>query len=155
MNFTNPLVVLLCYAIGCFVTAWYLVRWRTGGDLRALHSGNTGARNAGRVLGRAAFAGVAVLDALRGMFAMSVAFRAGLRDWWLVLAGTAVFAGHIWPVQLGFRGGKGVAVGTGVILWMLPIRSAEEWTLATEIVVLVLWCHRADLRSRFASKPPL
>lgn len=125
---TNLLVLLLCYAIGCFVTAWYLVRWRMGADLRVLHSGTTGARNAGRVLGRAAFAGVAVLDGLRGMLALGIAAHFGLRDWWLTFAGTAVLAGHVWPVQTGFQGGKGLAIGTGVILWLLPLRSASEWT---------------------------
>lgn len=154
MSATQPLVLLACYAIGCFVTAWYLVRWRTGGDLRTLHSGNTGARNAGRVLGRGAFAATAVLDGLRGMFAMWLAAKFGLHDWSLVLAGAAVLAGHLWPVQLGFRGGKGVAVGTSVILWMLPLRSPPEWTLAAGIVAIVIWCHRADIRSRFKTTPP-
>lgn len=153
MNFTPLAVLLLCYVIGCFVTAWYVVKWRTGADLRTLHSGTTGARNAGRVLGRAVFTTVAVLDGLRGLLAMTLAAWFGLHDWWLVLAGTAVLAGHLWPVQLGFRGGKGVAVGTGVILWLLPLRSPPEWTLAAEIVALVLWSHRSDIRSRFASKP--
>lgn len=154
MNPTHLLVLVLCYAIGCCVTAWYLVRWRTGADLRALHSGTTGARNAGRVLGRAAFAGIAVLDGLRGMLAMSLAVWSGLRDWELVLAGTAVLAGHIWPMQLGFQGGKGLAIGTGVILWLLPLRSPPEWTLVAVVVALVLWCHRSDIRSRFSAKPP-
>ena len=154
MNATQSLVILLCYAIGCFVTAWYLVRWRTGADLRTLHSGNTGARNAGRVLGRGAFVGTAVLDGLRGMLAMWLAAKFGLRDWSLALAGAAVLAGHLWPVQLGFRGGKGVAVGTGIILWMLPLGSPPEWTLTAGIVAIVLWCHRDDLRRRFGTKPP-
>ncbi|MEQ2009003.1 MAG: glycerol-3-phosphate acyltransferase [Limisphaerales bacterium] len=154
MNPISFLVLLPCYAIGCCVTAWYLVRWRTGADLRELHSGTTGARNAGRVLGRAAFAGIAVLDGLRGMLAMSLAAWAGLREWGLVLAGTAVLAGHVWPVQLGFQGGKGLAIGTGVILWLLPLRTPPEWTLVAVVIALVLWCHRSDIRSRFFAKPP-
>ena len=91
------LVLLLCYAIGCVVTAWYLVRWRTGADLRGMHSGTTGARNAGRVLGRGGFVIVALLDGLRGLLAMSLAAAFGLREWWLTAAGLAVLAGHLWP----------------------------------------------------------
>lgn len=62
MNSTQLLALLLCYAIGCVVTAWYVVKWRTGADLRTLHSGTTGARNAGRVLGRWGFAIIALLE---------------------------------------------------------------------------------------------
>jgi glycerol-3-phosphate acyltransferase PlsY len=154
MNLTHLLALLLCYAIGCVVTAWYVVKWRTGADLRTLHSGTTGARNAGRVLGRWGFAIVALLDGLRGLLAMTLAASFGLREWWLVLAGVAVLAGHLWPAQLGFHGGKGIAVGVGVIVWLLPLRSPPDWTLVAVILALVLWSHRTDIRSRFVSKPP-
>lgn len=154
MNLTHLLALLLCYAIGCVVTAWYAVKWRTGADLRTLHSGTTGARNAGRVLGRWGFAIVALLDSLRGLLAMALAAALGLQEWWLVLAGVAVLAGHLWPAQLGFRGGKGIAVGVGVIAWLLPLRSPPDWTLVAVILALVLWSHRSDIRSRFVSKPP-
>ncbi|MFM8468877.1 MAG: glycerol-3-phosphate acyltransferase [Limisphaerales bacterium] len=154
MNATFVLALLLCYAIGCVVTAWYLVRWRTGSDLRALHSGTTGARNAGRVLGRWGFAIVALLDGLRGLLAMVLAASFGLREWWLTAAGLAVLAGHLWPVQLGFHGGKGIAVSVGVFIWLLPLRTVPDWTLALAMLALVLWSHRSDLRARFQAKPP-
>ena len=148
------LVLLLCYAIGCVVTAWYLVRWRTGADLRGMNSGTTGARNAGRVLGRGGFVIVALLDGLRGLLAMSLAAAFGLREWWLTAAGLAVLAGHMWPAQLGFHGGKGIAVSVGVLVWLLPLRTAPEWTLAGLLLSLVLWSHRNDIRNRFQPKPP-
>lgn len=154
MNLTQLFALLPCYAIGCVVTAWYVVKWRTGADLRTLHSGTTGARNAGRVLGRAGFALVAVLDVLRGLLAMTLAAACGLREWWLVAAGVAVLAGHLWPVQLGFRGGKGIAVSVGVLAWSLPLRWPPGWTLLAVLLALVLWSHRADLRHRFSSAPP-
>jgi glycerol-3-phosphate acyltransferase PlsY len=154
MILTHFLALLLCYAIGCVVTAWYVVKWRTGADLRTLHSGTTGARNAGRVLGRAGFVVVAGLDALRGFLAMTLASAVGLREWWLVAAGVAVLAGHLWPAQLGFRGGKGIAVSVGVLAWLLPLRSPPEWTLVAVLFALVLWSHRADVRRRFGAAPP-
>ncbi len=154
MTPTHFIALLLCYAIGCVVTAWYLVRWRTGADLRTLHSGTTGARNAGRVLGRWGFAIVTLLDGLRGLLAMTLAHALGLREWWLTAAGVAVLAGHLWPAQLGLHGGKGIAVSVGVLVWLLPLRAAPEWTLAAVLLALVLWSHRADMCARFSSPPP-
>jgi glycerol-3-phosphate acyltransferase PlsY len=135
------LTIAACYLIGCLVSAWYLVRWRTGADLRQLHSGTTGARNAGRILGPAGFTIVALLDALRGFLAMSLAHSAGLSNWWLTAAGLAVTAGHLWPIQLRFHGGKGLAVASGVLLWSLPLRSLPAWSLAISLLTLVLWSH--------------
>src|SRR3954465_3100253 len=58
--------IVVAYMIGCIATAYYIVRLRTGQDIRQLGSGNVGGRNAGRVLGRGGFAIVAVVDALKG-----------------------------------------------------------------------------------------
>jgi glycerol-3-phosphate acyltransferase PlsY len=146
---TPFLVLLLCYGIGCAVTAWYLVKWRTGQDLRQLHSGTTGARNAGRVLGKSMFRLVALIDVLRGVLAIWLAARFGLHDWWLMAAGLAVLAGHLWPVQLRFHGGKGVAVGAGVLISLLPWRTAAEWTLVVIVTLLVVWCHRHQRKPYF------
>ncbi|RFC50146.1 MAG: glycerol-3-phosphate acyltransferase PlsY [Verrucomicrobia bacterium] len=137
-----PLLTLAaCYLIGCLVSAWYLVRWRTGSDLRQLHSGTTGARNASRILGPAGFTTVALLDTLRGFLAMSLAHHAGLTNWWLTAAGLAVTAGHLWPLQLRFHGGKGLAVASGVLLHSLPLASPPAWSLAAALLTLVLWSH--------------
>ena len=61
--------IVVAYLIGCIATAYYIVRLRTGQAIRQLGSGNVGGRNAGRVLGRAGFAIVAVGDALKGLLA--------------------------------------------------------------------------------------
>ena len=112
------------YAIGCVATAYYLVRVVKGQDIRTLGSGNVGGRNAGRVLGRAGFALVAVLDALKGLLAVLLAQALGVGGWWLLPVLLAVVAGHIWPAQLGFRGGKGIATMVGALLaynYLIPL----------------------------------
>lgn len=106
----------LAYAIGCIATGYYLVRFRTGSDVRLQGSGSSGATNAMRVLGRRAFAAVFVLDVAKGALAVAIARWFDLGTIAVALAGVAVIAGHIWPAQLGFEGGKGVATAFGAAL---------------------------------------
>src|SRR5947207_7623420 len=95
--------ITVAYLLGCIATAYYLVRLRTGQDIRQLGSGNVGGRNAGRVLGRPGFAIVAVGDALKGLLAVLLARYLGVSGWALAAVLAAVLAGHIWPAQLGFK----------------------------------------------------
>src|SRR4051812_18652582 len=100
------------YAAGCFCAGYYLVRWWTGEDVRRSGSGTAGATNAGRRLGRLGFALTFALDALKGIAVVWVAAH------WFDAAATAaavvaVVVGHVWPVQLRFRGGKGIATSLG------------------------------------------
>lgn len=112
------------YALGCLSAAYYLTRWRLGKDLRHEGSGNLGARNAGRVLGRGGFAAVFLWDAAKGFVAVFVAERIGGGSGLAVAALVAVTLGHTWPAQLGFRGGKGIAVSVGAILALDPLALA-------------------------------
>ena len=102
-------VALIGYALGCFNTGYHLVRWRTGQDLRTLGSGNAGARNAGRILGKTGFVQVFLGDALKGVLAVGLARAWGLADWGQMVVVLAVVAGHLWPIQLGGQGGKGAS----------------------------------------------
>jgi glycerol-3-phosphate acyltransferase PlsY len=110
------LLVIASYALGCFTAAYYLVRLRTGPDIRTLGSGTVGARNAGRTLGRAGFAATFAIDVAKGAMAVGAAQALGVTPWAVMLAAIAVVAGHIWPAQLGFHGGKGLATALGAML---------------------------------------
>ena len=110
------LLVLASYVLGCFTAAYYLVRLRTGQDIRTMGSGTVGARNAGRTLGRAGFAATFAIDVAKGALAVGVARALGAAPWVVMLAAIAVVAGHIWPVQLKFHGGKGLATALGAML---------------------------------------
>jgi glycerol-3-phosphate acyltransferase PlsY len=101
------------YAIGCACSGYYLVRLVSGEDIRRVGSGTAGATNVGRRLGPIGFAATFLLDCVKG-----VAVGWGTAHYGLGAAETstailAVVSGHVWPVQLGFRGGKGIATSLG------------------------------------------
>src|SRR4051812_7664587 len=91
----------LAYGLGCINAAYYLVRWHDGRDIRMLGSGNAGARNMGRAFGRSAFALVFLLDAAKGLLAVSAALA--WAPTMAPLAAVVVTLGHVFPAQLGWR----------------------------------------------------
>ena len=116
MYITELLMVLGAYALGSISTGYYLVRLRTGQDIRLLGSGSTGSRNVARTVGPAASATTLAGDAAKGALAAGTAVLLGLETWAAMLVIGAVVAGHIWPPQLRFRGGKGLATVMGAVL---------------------------------------
>jgi glycerol-3-phosphate acyltransferase PlsY len=112
--------ISLSYAIGTCIAGYYIVRWRTGRDLRELGSGTAGARNAARILGRGFGAVVFAWDCAKGALPALLAGHL-LGDELLASAcALAVVVGHVWPAQLGFRGGKGVATAAGALAVLQP-----------------------------------
>lgn len=106
------------------------------GDLRKIGSGNIGATNVLRTGNRAAAALTLALDAAKGAVAVMVARAAGLGEDAAALAGLAAFLGHLFPVWIGFRGGKGVATFLGTLLALAPlagVAACATW-LATAAV---------------------
>lgn len=109
----------------------YLVGRAAGVDIRRLGSGNIGATNVLRHLGRGPAALTLLLDITKGALPVVLARRLlGPENGPLLLAGLAAIAGHTWPVFLAFRGGKGIATAFGVFVALAP--------LAT-LAVLALW----------------
>lgn len=103
------------YAVGCFATGYYLVRARLGQDIRELGSGSIGARNVGRVMGRTGFLLTLLGDFSKGALAVLAARHFSSNDLFAALAMLFVVVGHIWPVALSFRGGKGIATSLGAL----------------------------------------
>src|SRR6266404_1071440 len=112
----ETLVILLGYALGCFTSGYYLVRWWTGDDLRLLGSGSVGATNVGRVLGAPGFFLTVLCDFCKGLLAVWLAQYLRINPTGAVLTMIAVAIGHVWPAQLWFHGGKGVATSLGAVL---------------------------------------
>jgi acyl-phosphate glycerol 3-phosphate acyltransferase len=126
----SPLVILAAYLIGAVPFGYLIARWR-GVDILHQGSGNIGATNVGRVLGKGFGILVFVLDFLKGAAPTFVADVLANRPEYEVqalghyglpvLAGLAAFLGHLFPIYLRFKGGKGVATGAGVVTVLLPV----------------------------------
>jgi glycerol-3-phosphate acyltransferase PlsY len=124
-----PLAALLLgYFLGSIPFGMILTRLFGAGDLRQIGSGNIGATNVLRTGRKGLAAGTLILDALKGVVAVLIAGRwgAGLD----LLAGIGAFYGHLYPVWLKFRGGKGVATMLGlcfVLDWRVGLVYAIVW----------------------------
>lgn len=104
------------YLLGCIATGYYLVRHRLGEDMRELGSGSVGARNVGRILGKTGFLITLICDFGKGGLAVWAARHFTTDERIVAVAMVAVVAGHIWPAQLRFHGGKGMATSLGALL---------------------------------------
>lgn len=131
------LSVALGYLAGSVPFAFLLAR-RRGVDLRRVGSGNIGAANVLRTSGVAHALAAVGLDAAKGAAAVIVAERLTGGPATPVAAGLASVIGHIYPVWLGFRGGKGVATAAGVFAVLTPGAAA----LAGVVFVLAIWTTR-------------
>jgi glycerol-3-phosphate acyltransferase PlsY len=114
------ILVVLGYLLGSIPFALIVTRWRRGVDVRRLGSGNPGAANVWRSTGPALGLSVLVLDCAKGAAPVMIAWGAGFSVPVQALAGLAAIAGHVWPVWLTFRGGKGVATSAGVFSVLMP-----------------------------------
>ncbi len=117
---TLLIVALLAYLLGSVPFGVLITRALGLGDLRSIGSGNIGATNVLRTGNKLAAAATLVLDGAKGAVAVLVA-RLLVGEDAAQLAGLAAFLGHLYPVWLRFRGGKGVATFIGVVLALVPL----------------------------------
>jgi len=111
---------LLSYLIGTVLTAWFVGKWK-GVDLRDHESGNLGARNEGTVLGKDAFIVTFLGDAGKGALIVWLGHQLNLSLVSVAIGAIAVTLGHLFPIWLKGRGGKGIATFIGVALAFHPI----------------------------------
>ncbi|MFK4225963.1 glycerol-3-phosphate acyltransferase [Streptomyces sp. NPDC019890] len=122
-------LVVVGYFVGCISPSYYVTKVRIGRDIRDLGSGNAGAQNVGKVLGRHWFVIILLADMLKGYVVVSGGVALKVGDVALTLAVVSVVSGHIWPVQLAFRGGMGIATSLGAVL-------AFNWLVMAAIVAV-------------------
>ena len=112
------ITLALAYLIGSTPSGVIVTRLWRGVDIRSYGSGSTGTTNVLRTLGPKAAVLVFVLDVAKGAAAVAVARLLDVPHLAVALAGALVVVGHMWPVFARFRGGKGVATGLGVLLFL-------------------------------------
>lgn len=123
------IVAVLSYLLGSIPFGVLITRWLGLGDLRSIGSGNIGATNVLRTGNKAAAAATLILDAAKGGVAVLIA-RAVVGEDAAQIAALFAFLGHLFPVWLGFRGGKGVATFLGTFLalsWPVGLAACATW----------------------------
>lgn len=128
-------VFLGAYMLGSIPWGYLIIKLREGRDIRASGSGNIGATNVARTSGPVLGAVTLLLDASKGFLAVWLAGRYG--STLMVVAAVAVVLGHMFPVWLKFKGGKGVATGVGaftLICWQAVAAAFVVW-----IAVVAIW----------------
>jgi acyl phosphate:glycerol-3-phosphate acyltransferase len=134
------LVVLIAYLLGSIPTGFLLAKAR-GVDIRTVGSGNIGATNVFRILGKPAGGFVLLADAAKGWLAVFVVAKlvagwfypdAGstAREWFGICAGIAAILGHNYTCWLYFKGGKGIATSAGVLVALVPLPL---------LIILIIW----------------
>jgi glycerol-3-phosphate acyltransferase PlsY len=145
------LILVLSYLVGSIPTSILAARWLRGIDIRQHGSGNAGATNVFRVLGPGPGSAVMLIDLLKGVFAVGVIARLRIAGgeppefmypngdgWLMVAAGGAAVLGHIYTLYAGFKGGKGVATGAGVVVALAPV----PVLVGIGLFALIVWTTR-------------
>jgi glycerol-3-phosphate acyltransferase PlsY len=138
------LLIILAYLIGSVPTAVWIGKRFYGIDVREFGSGNAGATNTFRVLGKKAGIPVLIIDIIKGSSAVALAYFSSFvarSPEFINLQlglGVAALVGHIFPVFAGFRGGKGVATLLGIVVCILPVAAS----LSLVIFLMVLFLSR-------------
>jgi glycerol-3-phosphate acyltransferase PlsY len=128
-------VAVLAYLLGSVPFGVVVTRAFGLGDLRAIGSGNIGATNVLRTGNKGAALATLLLDAGKGGVAVLIA-RALVGEDAAQLAGLAAFLGHLFPIWLGFKGGKGVATFLGILLalfWPVGLAACASWLAAAAL----------------------
>lgn len=132
----DAMFIVTGYALGCLTTGYYLVRYYLSSDVRDSGSKSVGATNVGRQLGRKGFLLTFAGDFAKGVTVLLLAVLGGCSSGALGLVLLAVVCGHIWPVQLGFKGGKGVSPALGGLIVYDPVLTLIMATIFLPLYLL-------------------
>ena len=145
-------VVLIAYLIGSIPFALILAR-RWGADLRQVGSGNLGAANVMRASGVTAGVLVAALDMAKGAASVWIASRVGDGTDLPAAAGLAAIIGHVYPIWLRFRGGKGVATACGAFAMLTPMAVPPVLAIFAAVVWLTQYISLGSVLASMALPP--
>ncbi|MFT5660280.1 MAG: glycerol-3-phosphate acyltransferase PlsY [Sulfurimonas sp.] len=141
---TNVQFFILAYLVGGIPFGLLLAKKFAGVDIKASGSGSIGATNVLRVvkesdpdLAKKLGAATLALDALKGVFVLSIAYFIGLSEATLWAIAVLAVIGHCFSPYLNFEGGKGIATGMGVMMFMLPSETAialAVWAIGAKVI---------------------
>jgi glycerol-3-phosphate acyltransferase PlsY len=132
------LFLFIAYLLGSVPTGLLLARMVGGVDIRTAGSGNIGATNVYRTLGRTVGVMTLVGDCLKGLLPVLVAKQLGYAEIWILAIGLAAFLGHVFTIFLRFKGGKGVATALGVFLGVAPLAVS----IVLLVFIIIVWVTR-------------
>jgi len=131
----DVIAIVAAYTLGSIPVAWLVVRRWAHLDVRRIGSGNVGATNALRATTPTIGLLVALADAAKGALAVWLARRTHASDGAVAIAAVASVVGHVAPIWLRFRGGKGVATASGAFAVLAPVAAAAAFV----VFVAVVW----------------
>jgi glycerol-3-phosphate acyltransferase PlsY len=134
---TGIVAIIIAYLLGSINSAYIVTRLVNGKDIRQLGGGNAGGRNVFREVGFAAAVPVAIFDIGKGVASAFIAYRlleVPLYEIhpFILLAGIAAIAGHIWSIYLKFTGGNGLSTTIGVLAMIMP------WALLVVFIIMFI-----------------
>lgn len=133
----NGTAVLLSYLLGCINVGYYYVRYGYQQDIREIGTRVTGATNVSRLAGNRGFIITLTGDALKGMAAVGIGRWLQVSDFVLLICIFSVAVGHIFPIQLKFKGGKGFAATAGALLVYSPVMLLVALTISGGVLLFV------------------
>lgn len=139
------LSIVIGYLLGSISFSYLLGKWLKKIDIRNYGSGNAGATNTLRVLGKGPAIAVLILDILKGIAAVLISKLIGGEEWIPFAAGLSATIGHNWPVFFNFRGGKGVATTIGVLLVLIPYPALLAGVIAIILIALTRYVSLGSL----------
>jgi len=142
---------IICYLIGSIPTSFLIAKYLKGIDIREYGSGNVGATNTARVVGKLPGILVLVIDILKGLVCVTLVAKLFVKSGvniepatYALMLGSMAIIGHVWTIFLGFKGGKGIATSSGVIIGVAP----KIFLIALAIWIIVFaWKRYVSLAS--------
>ena len=130
--------ILLGYLIGSISPSYLLGKLLRGIDIREHGDGNAGGMNTYYVLGLRPAIITVIFDLSKGLLSMHVAFILGVSPLCIQLTGLAAILGHVFPVYLKFRGGKGIGTAVGILFYYLYLMIKNDWLSPLWLLIYIV-----------------
>lgn len=145
--------VVVSYLLGSVSFSIVIAKWVKGIDIRNHGSGNAGATNTLRVLGKGPAFFVIFLDIAKGIAAVYLGYVMSNNEWIPILCGLAAIVGHNWPIWFRFKGGKGIATTIGVLATLVFFPALYAGIIAILLIVITRYVSLGSLV--FAALTPI